>query len=97
MTKILIATTNLGKFAEFFAEFEDLNFVFVNLKDLKLDKMEVPEPFSTTWENALYKAKVFAQKSGLPTIAEDTAFGVDYLKGEPGVRAKLFWKYGQRA
>ena len=62
MTKILIATTNLGKFAEFFAEFEDLNFVFVNLKDLKLDKMEVPEPFSTTWENALYKAKVFAQK-----------------------------------
>ena len=90
MTKILIATTNLGKFAEFFAEFEDLNFVFVNLKDLKLDKMEVPEPFSTTWENALYKAKVFAQKSGLPTIAEDTAFGVDYLKGEPGVRAKRF-------
>lgn len=90
MIKVLIATTNLGKFAEFFAEFEDLNFKFFNLRDLKLDKIKVDEPFATTQENALHKARFFAQKSGLPTIAEDTAFGVDYLNGEPGVTAKRF-------
>lgn len=88
MQKILIATTNQGKFNEIVSFFGDLKFKFVNLKDVGLDKIEADEPFETTWENALNKAKFYAKKSGLLTVAEDTAFYVKHLKGIPGVKAK---------
>jgi len=52
----------------------------------------VEEPYETTWENALAKAKFYAQKSGLLTLSEDGAFYVDAMKGEPGIRAKRFGK-----
>ncbi len=90
MRKILIATSNIGKFNEIKAELDDLQFEFVNLKDLKLDKVEVDEPHNTTWQNALEKAKFFAKKSKLITIAEDTGLFVDYLDGAPGVKAKRY-------
>ncbi len=92
--KILIATTNTAKFEEMMAELSDLHFNFVSLKDLKLDTIEVEEPHDTTWQNALEKAKFFAKKTGLITIAEDTGFFVDHLNGEPGVKAK---RYGNTA
>jgi len=88
MKKILIATTNAGKFHEFTAEFKDLPFKFVSLKDVKMETADVPEPYETTWENALHKARYFAKKTKLITIAEDTGFFVDSLDGAPGVRAK---------
>jgi len=88
--KILVATSNIGKFTEITAELEDLRFDFVNLKDLKLDKLEVDEPHATTWQNALDKARFFAQKSGLITIAEDTGLFVEYLDGAPGVKSKRY-------
>ncbi len=86
--RILIATTNVGKFKEFTAQFADLFFNFVNLKDIKYTGEEPDEPYNTTWENAVFKARFYAQKTGLLTIAEDTGFYVDYLNGEPGVKAK---------
>jgi len=90
MRKILIATSNIGKFKEIIAELDDLQLNFVSLKDLKLDKFEAEEPHSTTWQNALEKAKFFAKKSGLITIAEDTGLFVEYLNGAPGVKAKRY-------
>lgn len=90
MKKILIATTNIGKFAEMTAELADLNFKFVNLKDVGLEKFEAEEPHATTWQNALEKAKFFAKKSKLLTIAEDTGLFVESLGGAPGVKAKRF-------
>ncbi len=90
MKKILVATSNIGKFTEITAELADLQFDFVNLKDLKLDKFEVDEPHSTTWQNALEKAKFFAKKSKLTTITEDTGLFVEYLNGATGVKAKRF-------
>ena len=90
MQKILIATTNEGKFHEVVNFFSDLHFEFVNLKQAGLSKYDVEEPFDTTWENALHKAKFYAKKSGLLTISEDTAFYVDAMDGAPGVKAKRF-------
>ena len=90
MQKILIATTNPGKFKEIVNFFGDLKFKFVSLKDVGIDKVEAEEPFDTTWENALNKAKFYAKKSGLLTVAEDTAFYVKHLKGQPGIKAKRF-------
>ncbi len=85
---MLIATGNSGKFQEFITEFADLKIKFVNLRDLKLDKIDLEEPYDTTWENAVHKARFFARKTGLITISEDTAFHIDYLGGAPGVHVK---------
>jgi XTP/dITP diphosphohydrolase len=90
MEKILIATTNPGKFKEIVAELADLHFKFINLTDLKLDNIEVEEPHLTTWENAVEKVRFFARKTGLITIAEDTGLFIDALDGNPGVKAKRF-------
>lgn len=90
MKKILIATTNNEKFKEMIAELEDLQFNFINLKDIGLDKAEAEEPHHTTWQNAWEKAKFFAKKTSMLTIAEDTGFFVDYLNGAPGVKAKRY-------
>ena len=86
--KILVATTNSGKFEEIKAEFTDLNLEFLNLKDVGLEKQELDEPYNTTWENALHKAKFFAKKTKLITLAEDTGFYVKALRGNPGIKAK---------
>lgn len=90
MQKILIATTNEGKFHEIVNFFSDLHYNFVNLKQVGLDKFDVEEPHLTTWENALAKAKFYAKKSGLLTLSEDTAFYVHAMNDLPGVQAKRF-------
>ena len=95
MQKILIATTNPGKFSEFVSEYKDLPMQFVSLRDLKLDKIVADEPYQTLWENALHKAKFFAKKSGLVTIAEDSGFFIKYLGGEPGIEARRFASTGK--
>lgn len=88
--KILIATTNIGKFNEFASNYADLHLNLVNLKDLGLHKIDLEEPYKTTWENALHKAKFFGDMSGLLTIAEDTGIFVKKLGGGPGVKSKRF-------
>ncbi len=92
--KILISTNNRGKFEELTAELFDLPFEFVNLKDVGLDKIDLEEPYDTVWENARHKAKFFAKKSKLLTVADDTGFFIKALKGEPGVRAKRYASTG---
>ncbi len=90
MKDILIATTNEGKFNEIKSFCSDLAYNFLKLSDVGLENEVVDEPFNSTEENAVQKARFFAQKSNLPTVAEDTGFFVDYLNGEPGVHAKRY-------
>ena len=51
------------------------------------DQLEV---FDTFEENALAKARFFAERSGLPTIADDSGLEVFALGGRPGVRSKRY-------
>ncbi len=90
MQKILIATGNKEKFKEITAELTDMHFEFVSLKDVGLDKIEVEEPYDTTWQNAVEKAKFFGKKSGLLTLAEDTGLFISHLKGLPGIKSKRY-------
>lgn len=46
------------------------------------------EAFDTFEENALAKARYFAARTGLPTLADDSGLSVDALEGAPGVRSK---------
>jgi XTP/dITP diphosphohydrolase len=48
------------------------------------------EAFSTFAENALAKARYFAGRTGMLTLADDSGLCVDALAGAPGVRSKRF-------
>ncbi len=51
---------------------------------------EVEETGHTFYENALQKARAYAQISGLPTWADDSGLEVDALNGAPGVRSARY-------
>ena len=48
------------------------------------------EPSSTYAGNAVAKARHFAQRSGLATVADDSGLEVDVLGGAPGVHSARF-------
>ncbi len=94
MHKLLIATTNPGKLAEIKRFLSDLALELVSLKDVGITE-RVKEIGKTFEENAVLKAKFYAEKSGLPTLADDGGFEVDALGGEPGVKSHR-WIHGDR-
>lgn len=50
-----------------------------------------PEETGETFEtNARIKARYYARRSGLPTLADDSGLEVDALDGDPGVRTRRF-------
>jgi XTP/dITP diphosphohydrolase len=51
---------------------------------------EALEPYETFEENATSKAAYFFERTGAPTVADDSGLEVDALKGGPGVRTKRF-------
>lgn len=85
--RVLLATQNQGKLEEFVATLPN-SIEIVTPEHLGLAGLDVPENGSTLEENALLKAKAFAEKSGLTAIADDTAFEVVALDGKPGIHAK---------
>lgn len=92
MNKLLIATTNPGKLAEIRLFLSDLPVELVSLKDVGITD-NVEETGKTFEENAILKAKYYAQKSGLMTIADDGGFEIDALGGEPGVHSHRWMDY----
>jgi XTP/dITP diphosphohydrolase len=51
---------------------------------------EPVEDARTLRGNALLKARFYARRSGLPTLADDSGLEVDALDGGPGVRTKRY-------
>ena len=51
---------------------------------------ETIEAFDTFADNALAKARYFAERSGRSALADDSGICVDALGGAPGVRSKRF-------
>jgi XTP/dITP diphosphohydrolase len=49
------------------------------------DYPDVPETGLTFGENALIKARAGVERTGLPTVADDSGLAVDALNGMPGV------------
>lgn len=92
--KLLIATSNPGKLAEIKRFLSDIPIELVSPKDVGITDA-VEETGKTFEENAVLKAKFYAQKTGLPTIADDGGFEIDALGGEPGVKSHR-WIHGDR-
>ena len=86
--KILIATTNPGKFTELKAML-DAGLEWLNLSDFE-NLGEVIEDGETFAENARKKALLYAKQTKLWTIADDSGLVVDALGGQPGVKSARF-------
>lgn len=87
--KLLVATRNSGKVREFARLLSDIDFDVVGLDYLGID-LEVEETGSTFEENALLKARAYAEASGELTLADDSGLEVKALDGEPGVKSARY-------
>lgn len=87
--RLLIATRNRGKVAEFAAILDDLNVAWTTLADAGIT-LEVAETGETIPENAVLKATAYGRESGLLTLADDSGLEVDALQGKPGVHTARF-------
>lgn len=86
MNRLLIATTNPGKLGEIKEFLSDVPVTLVGLADVGIT--EAPEETGISFqENAILKAKFYAEKSKLPTLADDGGLEIDALNGEPGVKS----------
>src|SRR5258705_2102828 len=86
MRTLLIATTNAGKIREIRGILDGL--------PIKLETLErfpgVPEPeeTGTTFaENARLKALYYAEKTGLPAVADDSGIEIAALGNAPGIHS----------
>lgn len=88
MNRILIATTNPAKLAEYRILLRQME---IDLEPVALAEAgitEVPEETGETFRaNALAKARFYFALSNLPTLADDGGLEVDALGGAPGVRS----------
>lgn len=91
MSKILIATTNLGKFNIYKAVFDELGLECTNLKELGV-VADVEENGKDEIENAVIKAKAYHQLTGLAVMANDSGLVIDKFKPEdqPGVLVRRY-------
>lgn len=84
--RVLLATNNAGKRAEFAALLPDV--AFVTLREVGVD--ELAEPHADYVSNAIAKAREASRRSGLPALADDSGLAVDVLLGAPGVFSARF-------
>ena len=84
MPKLLIATNNAGKVAEFRKLLDGCGWEIVTPVELNIE-LEVEEAGQTYLENATMKAVAFAKASGLTALADDSGLEVDALDGRPGI------------
>lgn len=84
MKRIIIATKNKGKIAEFQQLFAKKGVEIRSLLDYD-DVPDVEETGKTFAENAILKATTIANMFHETVIADDSGLIVDALNGEPGV------------
>ena len=81
--RIVLASSNRGKLAEFNALLADSHFEVVPQAELGVDDAE--ETSLTFVENALLKARHASRATGLPALADDSGLCVAHLRGAPGL------------
>ena len=83
MARIVLASSNRGKLAEFGELFAESGFEVIAQGNLGVEDAE--ETGLTFIENALLKARNAARVTGLPALADDSGLCVDYLHNAPGL------------
>jgi XTP/dITP diphosphohydrolase len=86
MTRLLIATTNPAKLAEYRLLLGEYRLEPISLRDAGI--AEQPEETGASFaENALIKARFYFSRAAMATLADDGGLEIDALGGEPGVRS----------
>lgn len=92
---LLLGTNNQGKIIEIAEVLRDLPVTVVTPKHLNID--DAPEETGKTFEeNALEKARFYFERSGLPTVADDSGIIVEALQDELGLHTRR-WGAGPAA
>ncbi len=87
--KIVLATSNKGKRAEFAGALKSSGVELLSLSDFP--GINLPEETGETFsDNAFLKARVVAKATGLPALADDSGLCVDTLGGAPGVKSARY-------
>lgn len=89
MEKLLIATNNPGKVKEYAALLDGLPVALTSPPGEGLS-LAVAESGATFAQNAILKARTYAEASGLLTLADDSGLEVDALGGAPGIRSARY-------
>ncbi len=88
MQRLVLASGNPGKLAEFNALLGDAGFDVVPQSQLGVS--DADETGLSFVENALIKARHAARVTGLPALADDSGLCVDYLGGAPGLHSARY-------
>jgi XTP/dITP diphosphohydrolase len=86
---LLVATTNAGKIREIRLVLAGVPVILRTLADVGA-VVEPEETGSTFAENALLKARYYAEATGLRTVAEDSGLAIDALGGRPGIASARY-------
>ena len=87
--KIVVASTNEGKVKEVKGVLDALKGLEFEIESLRdYDIVEPDEPYNSFMENAVHKAKYYAQHTRQPTLSEDSGLCIQALGDFPGVRTK---------
>lgn len=88
LSRLVLASGNAGKLAEFRRLLAPLGIDLVAQGDLGI--AEADEPHDTFVENALAKARHASRLSNLPALADDSGICVPALAGAPGVHSARY-------
>lgn len=86
--KLVIASGNAGKLAEFQSLLAPLNIEV--LPQSHFNVSEAAEPHCTFIENALAKARHASLQTCLPALADDSGLCLEALEGAPGVHSAYY-------
>ncbi len=89
LSSLLIASRNTGKAREWQQLLEDSPFRLQTLRDFPACP-EAPETGDTFEENALMKARFYAQQTNCLTFADDSGLEVNALNSAPGIRSARY-------
>ena len=87
-SRLIIATGNEGKYREFTEIIKNIageGFAEEIIFAPDISRMIVEETGKTYAENAMLKARAWAEKSGCTCLADDSGLEVDALEGTPGL------------
>ncbi|MCD7953662.1 MAG: RdgB/HAM1 family non-canonical purine NTP pyrophosphatase [Synergistaceae bacterium] len=102
--QMILASTNMGKYREMKAQLEPLGVELLFGGDFE-KPLEVDETGESYAENALLKARAWAEATGLPALADDSGLEAEALGGIPGIhsariiegsdRDRMYWLLGE--
>jgi len=93
--QLLIGTNNEGKVVEITEVLRELPVQIVTPKHVRIT--DAPEETGSTFEeNAIEKARFYFDRSGIPTVADDSGIIVEALENELGIHTRR-WGAGPAA